>query len=57
MISGVAAYRRQRCEAGPVARVGVRAGVDEGRDDLRCLAEYRRPVQRREAAVARVPRA
>ena len=32
-----------------VARVGVRAGVDEGRDDLRCLAECRRPVQRCEA--------
>ena len=28
------------------ARVEVRAGVDEGRDDRRCLAEFRRPVQR-----------
>ena len=40
----------QRCSAVPVARVGVRAGVDEGRDDLRCLAACRRQMQRCEAA-------
>ena len=40
----------QRCEAVLGARVGVRAGVDECRDDLRCLADVRRPVQRCVAA-------
>ena len=44
----------QRCEADLVARVGVRAGVEECRDDRRCLALCR-PVQRCSAVpVARV---
>ena len=45
----------QRCEADLSARVEVRAGVEECRDDRRCLAECRRPVQRGVAVpVARV---